>query len=137
MAILSEEQRSQLADADFAVPEKRKLPIHDEEHARLAWDMLDRTHGLSPGERDSARHRIMAALHRHGVRFSGYSAEPRADRLGTAGPIREAGEGRHGGVPLPGNGRPHPQVSPGAASGLAWRARTPRESGIVDGAALS
>src|SRR5207244_12559552 len=70
MAILSESERSHLADADFAVPEKRVLPIHDSEHARLAWDMLDRTHGLSQGEREDARHRIMRALHRHGVKFA-------------------------------------------------------------------
>jgi hypothetical protein len=48
--VLTDEQRAQLADSDFAVPGKRKLPLHDEEHARLAWDMLDRTHGLSPSE---------------------------------------------------------------------------------------
>ena len=70
MAILSEAERHRLVDSDFAIPGKRKLPIHDEEHARLAWDMLDRTEGLSPFEREEGRERIIRALHRHGVKLS-------------------------------------------------------------------
>lgn len=69
MAVLTAEERGRLSDSDFAVPSKRALPIHDEEHARLAWDELDRTHGLNEYEREEARHRIMRALHRHGVKF--------------------------------------------------------------------
>src|SRR6266852_6046459 len=70
MAALTEQERARIPEEDFAVPHKRVLPIHDSEHARLAWDMLDTTHGLTHGEREDARHRIMRALHRHGVRFA-------------------------------------------------------------------
>ena len=69
VAILTEEQRHRLSDEDFAVPGKRQLPLHDAEHARLAWDELDRTEGLTPYEREEARARIIRALHRHGVKF--------------------------------------------------------------------
>ncbi len=69
VAVLTEAERAKLRDEEFAVPSKRLLPIHDATHAKLAWDMLDRTHGLTPAEREEARHRIMRALHRHGVRF--------------------------------------------------------------------
>src|SRR5437016_788088 len=70
MASLTEQERARIPDEDFAVPHRRVLPIHDAEHARLAWDMLDRTHGLSQSDRETARHRIMRALHRHGVKFA-------------------------------------------------------------------
>lgn len=69
MAVLTAEERGKLADSDFAVPSKRLLPLHDEAHARQAWNELDATHGLDEYEREEARHRIMRALHRHGVRF--------------------------------------------------------------------
>lgn len=36
MAKLSDEDRKQLKDSDFAEPEKRKYPIEDETHARNA-----------------------------------------------------------------------------------------------------
>jgi hypothetical protein len=70
VAALTEEQRARLSDSDFAVPHKRALPIHDAEHAKLAWDMLSRTEGLTSDEREDARHRIVRALHRHGVKFA-------------------------------------------------------------------
>ncbi|HVA86709.1 MAG TPA: DUF6582 domain-containing protein [Candidatus Saccharimonadales bacterium] len=76
MAILTEAERHRLADSDFAVPGKRKLPIHDEEHARLAWDELDRTEGLTPFEREEGRDRIIRALHRHGVKLSVRGTDP-------------------------------------------------------------
>lgn len=56
---LTKEKRAALPDADFAVPGKRKLPIHDETHVRLAWDMLDRTSGLADEEKSTARERIL------------------------------------------------------------------------------
>jgi hypothetical protein len=77
-AELSEAERSRLPAEDFAVPHKRMLPIHDLHHARLAWDMLDRTHGLEHYEREDARHRIARALHRMGHTFGeGTEAEAR------------------------------------------------------------
>lgn len=84
MTILSEAERHRLLDDDFAVPSKRKLPIHDAEHARLAWDELDRTEGLTPYEREEARSRIIRALHRHGVKFGRAMQEAEQRVLGTS-----------------------------------------------------
>jgi hypothetical protein len=56
---LTKEQRDALPADQFAVPGKRKLPIHDAEHVRLAWSMVDRTQGLTPGERSEARAHIL------------------------------------------------------------------------------
>lgn len=55
---LSKEERDKLPSEHFAVPGKRKLPIHDEVHVRLAHDMVDRTQGLTDAERSEARTRI-------------------------------------------------------------------------------
>lgn len=56
---LTKEERDKLPDSDFAVPGKRELPIQDEEHVRLAWDMLDRTEDLTKEEKSKARKRIL------------------------------------------------------------------------------
>lgn len=58
-AKLDKSKRDALTDDDFAVPSKRKLPMHDERHVKLAWDMVERTHGLTPAERAEARRRIL------------------------------------------------------------------------------
>lgn len=55
---LSKEERDKLPAEHFAVPGKRKLPINDETHTRLAWDMVDRTQGLTDAERKEARSHI-------------------------------------------------------------------------------
>jgi hypothetical protein len=89
-ATLTEHERSLLPDAEFAVPEKRVLPIHDESHARLAWDMLDRTGGLEDGERRDARHRIARALHRFGVKL-GHGVEEEAHRQLNVGGFSSTG----------------------------------------------
>ena len=62
-AILDKKSRKALPDEHFAVPGKRKLPINDERHTRLAWDMVDKTQDLSPEERKTARERIMHRAH--------------------------------------------------------------------------
>lgn len=64
---LSKEQRDRLKETDFAVPSKRVLPIHDAEHAKLAWTQVGRTQGLTPGERTMARTRIMRRAKQFGV----------------------------------------------------------------------
>lgn len=56
---LSVKERDALPAEHFAVPGKRELPIHDATHTRLAWDMVDRTHGLTSEERSEARRRIL------------------------------------------------------------------------------
>lgn len=58
MANLDKAAREALPDEHFAVPGKRKLPINDDTHTRLAWDMVDRTKDLSENERAEARRNI-------------------------------------------------------------------------------
>lgn len=64
---LSKEDRDKLPDEHFAVPGKRKLPIPDATHTRLAWDMVDRTQGLTTEERSEARARIMRRAKELGI----------------------------------------------------------------------
>jgi hypothetical protein len=61
-AVLTTKKRSSLKDSDFAVPGKRKLPIHDCSHARNAAARLPMTMGLSPEEMKMAKQRIKKAL---------------------------------------------------------------------------
>ncbi len=67
---LSTGERKALEDSDFAVPSKRKLPIENEKHIRLAWDLLDDTDGLTSEEKAEARKRILAAAKKHGIDVS-------------------------------------------------------------------
>lgn len=62
MADLTAKTRDSLPDSAFAVPGKRKLPVEDETHARLAETQVGRTQGLSSAERATAKKRIDAAL---------------------------------------------------------------------------
>src|SRR4051812_15337406 len=57
---LDKKRRAALPDTEFAVPGKRKLPINDELHTRLAWGMVERTQGLTQDELVAARARILA-----------------------------------------------------------------------------
>lgn len=58
MSNLDKAARDALPAEHFAVPGKRKLPINDATHTKLAWDMVDRTSGLSDEERSEARNHI-------------------------------------------------------------------------------
>jgi phage shock protein A len=71
---LTKEQRAALPDSDFAVPGKRKLPIKDERHTRLAWDMVDRTQGLSDDDRTEARKRILDRARELGIDTTKWTA---------------------------------------------------------------
>ena len=64
---LTKEQRTALPDSDFAVPGKRKMPIHDATHVKLAWDMVDRTQDLSHEERAAARVHILQKARSLGI----------------------------------------------------------------------
>ena len=57
---LTKDQRAALAETDFAVPGKRKLPIHDATHVRLARETVLRTKDLTAEERTEATCRILA-----------------------------------------------------------------------------
>lgn len=67
MANLDKAAREALPDEHFAVPSKRKLPINDETHTRLAWDMVERTKDLSDDERSEARRNIRKRAKELGV----------------------------------------------------------------------
>lgn len=73
-AQLKTKARDALKADDFAVPGKRTLPIPDAAHVKLAWDMVDRTEGLSDTERAEARRRIRAKAKELGVDTSGWAA---------------------------------------------------------------
>jgi len=70
---LTKEEREKLPEEHFAVPGKRKLPIHDATHTKLAWDMLDRTQGLTPAEKSTARHRILRRAKELGIDTKGWN----------------------------------------------------------------
>ncbi|WP_042298965.1 DUF6582 domain-containing protein [Paraburkholderia kururiensis] len=72
MAKLGETRRDNMRGSDFAVPGKRLLPIHDEAHVRLAWDMVDRTEGLTRDERRTARERIIRRARELGIDTKGW-----------------------------------------------------------------
>lgn len=67
MAKVSARVRNNLPDSAFADQDRRKFLIHDETHARLAWQMLDRAEWPSEAAKDKARQRILRALRRFGV----------------------------------------------------------------------
>ncbi len=81
MADLKATQRNALAAEEFAVPGKRKLPIHDAAHVQLAWDMMDRTKGLTSSERSAARRKILAAAKTLGVDTSDWSKTEMVDMV--------------------------------------------------------
>ena len=72
MAKLTKETRDALPEHDFAVPGKRALPIHDEAHTRMAWDMISKTKDLSPSERKEARRRVIERAKKLGVATDGW-----------------------------------------------------------------
>jgi hypothetical protein len=49
---ISNEERAKLKSEDFAVPEERQFPLHDEDHAKFALDQVSKITKLSQyGER--------------------------------------------------------------------------------------
>lgn len=71
---LTKEQRDALPDSDFAVPGKRALPIHDRDHVKMAWSMLDHTKGLTDPEKAEAKRRILRKAHELGIDTSDWGA---------------------------------------------------------------
>ncbi len=64
---LTQEERDAMPSSDFAVPEKRALPIHDERHVRMANSQLNHTKGLTPEEKKSAKAHILRRAHELGI----------------------------------------------------------------------
>jgi phage gp29-like protein len=70
MAALTAAERDALAPEDFAVPDKRELPIKDRDHVLAAWDLVDRTADLTGAEKVEARRRIVARAKALGINTS-------------------------------------------------------------------
>ena len=75
---LNKEARDALPASDFGVPGKRALPIHDETHVRMAWQMLDHTKGLSDAERAEGKRRILERAKALGIDTSNWEAHQSA-----------------------------------------------------------
>lgn len=70
LAQLTYRARQALDSDQFAVPEKRKLPIHDASHVRNALARFNQTKGLTPEEKESAMRRIRSAASKFGIEVS-------------------------------------------------------------------
>jgi hypothetical protein len=64
---LTKEQRDAMSDDMFAFPRTRQVPMNDETHTRLGWDMVDRTKGVTDEERREARHRLLRRAKELGI----------------------------------------------------------------------
>jgi hypothetical protein len=58
MAVLTSEGRKHIKESNFAIPDKRKYPIHDVEHARAALQMVAK-YGTS-----EEKAKVRSAVHR-------------------------------------------------------------------------
>jgi hypothetical protein len=64
---LSEKQRDNLDEDQFAFPKERKEPLNSASHVRNAIARFDQVEGVSDHERDEAWKRIKKAADKHGV----------------------------------------------------------------------
>ena len=64
---LNQKSRDAISNDNFAVPSKRKLPIHDASHVRNALARINQTKGLTPAEKSSALARIHRAAKKFGI----------------------------------------------------------------------
>jgi hypothetical protein len=67
MSSLSEHERDQLSERDFAFPKERKEPLVNAEHVRNAIARFDQVQGVSDEERDEAWRRIKQAAKKYKV----------------------------------------------------------------------
>jgi len=65
---LTTRKRKALGKNTFAVPGKRKLPLNDPEHVRKAAQLFDKTQGLTPSEKKSAKSKIRKRAKQVGVK---------------------------------------------------------------------
>ncbi len=71
-ASLTKAERRAIPPEDFAVPDKRALPLIDERHLRMGWSQIGRVAGLSPEERTDGRLRILAKAREMGIATDTY-----------------------------------------------------------------
>lgn len=67
MSELSDKQRDNLDEDQFAFPKERKEPLNNASHVRNAIARFDQVEGVSDHERDEAWKRIKKAAAKHGV----------------------------------------------------------------------
>jgi hypothetical protein len=67
MSELSEKQRDNLDEDQFAFPKERKEPLNNASHVRNAIARFNQVEGVSDSERDDAWGRIKRAAKKHGV----------------------------------------------------------------------
>jgi cell division protein FtsX len=67
MAKLSEHDRDELKERQFAFPKQRKEPIEDAKHVRNAIARFNQVEGVSDAERDDAWDRIKKAAKKFDV----------------------------------------------------------------------
>lgn len=68
--VLDAKERKDLPDSDYAVVKKdgsKHLPIENADHVKMAWDMVDRTEGLSDSEKEEARKKILKKAKELGI----------------------------------------------------------------------
>ena len=70
MSELSEKQRDDLDEDQFAFPKERKEPLNNASHVRNAIARFNQVEGVSDDERDAAWRRIKKAADKHGVNLS-------------------------------------------------------------------
>jgi hypothetical protein len=64
---LSEKQRDNLDEDQFAFPKERKEPLNNASHVRNAIARFDQVEGVSDREREEAWRRIKKAADKYGV----------------------------------------------------------------------
>ena len=67
MSELSEKQREELDEGQFAFPKERKEPLEDASHVRNAIARFNQVKGVRDDERDAAWKRIKAAAKKFDV----------------------------------------------------------------------
>lgn len=67
MSKLTDKEREELPESDFAFPKERKEPIENASHVRDALARFDQVEGVTNRERDEAWHRILKAAKKFGV----------------------------------------------------------------------
>ena len=70
MSKVSEPQRDEMTNGEFAFPKERKEPIHDAAHVRNAIARFNQVKGVPDSERDEAWKRIQAAAKKHSVELN-------------------------------------------------------------------
>ena len=70
MSELSEKQRDDLDEDQFAFPKERKEPLNNASHVRNAIARFDQVEGVSDDERDAAWKWIKKAADKYGVEVS-------------------------------------------------------------------